>query len=290
MSLFLTMHTNLQTTKEFLVVVVLALIAMVIVVGGWAWFSGYGAMSSADSSGYSSSSLGSGNCNVADIKLYGGLVYYSGEGFDSSSTSGDQTAAEDVRQQIEQADADSSVKAILLQVDSPGGDPVAGEDIAAALKHASKPTVALIADEGDSAAYWSATGAQTIFASADSSVGDIGVTQSYLDQTRQDEQNGLTFVSLTAGKYKDMGNPDSPLTPEEKALFERDLNITMQNFIGAVATNRNLSVASVTALADGSSMTGQMAVKNGLVDKIGTIYDVQGFLKDKIGDDVTLCE
>jgi ClpP class serine protease len=60
---------------------------------------------------------------------------------------------------------------------------------------------------------------------------DIGVTQSYLDQTKQDEQNGLTFISLTAGKYKDAGNPDAPLTPAEKVLFQRDLNIMMQNFI-----------------------------------------------------------
>jgi protease-4 len=273
------MSSQLQAMKELFATIVLGLIALAILVGG-----GMGL------SWYKSQQQDQGSCNVADITLYGGLVYYPGEGLDASSTGGDQTAAEDVRQQIENADADSSVKAIFLQIDSPGGDPVAGEDIAVALKHASKPTVALIADEGDSAAYWAATGAQTIFASADSSVGDIGVTQSYLDETKQDEQDGLMFVSLTAGKYKDMGSPDSPLTPEERALFERDLNITMQNFIDTVAANRSLSVASVTALADGSSMTGQMAREKGLIDKIGNIYDVEDYLKGKIGDDVTLCE
>jgi ClpP class serine protease len=64
----------------------------------------------------------------------------------------------------------------------------------------------------------------------------------------------------------------------------------MQHFIDAVATNRKISVASVTALADGSSMTGQMALQDGLIDTIGTIYDVQDYLKGKIGDDATLCE
>ena len=272
------MKINVPVTKEWLKVIVLGLAALVILVAGWIGLSWY-----------ENQQGNYGSCNVADVKVYGGLVYYPGEGLDSSST-GDQTAAEDVRQQIENADADPGVKAILLQIDSPGGDPVAGEDIAVALKHASKPTVALIADEGDSAAYWAATGVQTIFASADSSVGDIGVTQSYLDETKQDEQDGLMFVSLTAGKYKDMGSPDSPLTPEERALFERDLNITMQNFIDTVAANRGLSVASVTALADGSSMTGQMAREKGLIDKIGNIYDVEDYLKGKIGDDVTPCE
>ena len=126
--------------------------------------------------------------------------------------------------------------------------------------------------------------------SANSSLADIGVTQSYLNQTKQDQQNGLTFVPLTAGQYKDMGNPNAPLTPEEKALFQRDLNITMQNFIDSVAQNRNLSVASVTAIANGSSMLGKMALQNGLIDKIGNIYDVEDYLKGKIGSDVTLCE
>ena len=80
-----------------------------------------------------------------------------------------------------------------------------------------------------------------------------------------------------------MGNPDAPLTPEERTLFERDLNITDQNFIVQVAQNRGLSVASVTAIADGSSMLGQMALQNGLIDKIGNIYDVENYLKNKIG-------
>jgi ClpP class serine protease len=80
------------------------------------------------------------------------------------------------------------------------------------------------------------------------------------------------------------------LTPEEKSLFERDLTITDQNFIAQVAANRNISVASVTAIADGSSMLGQMALHDGLIDKIGNIYDVENFLKNKIGTTATLCE
>lgn len=121
-------------------------------------------------------------------------------------------------------------------------------------------------------------------------MGDIGVTQSYLQQTKQDQQNGLQFISLTAGQYKDMGNPDAPLTPAEKTLFQRDLNITMQNFISAVAQNRNLPAASVTAIADGSSMLGQMALQDGLIDKIGNIYDVEKYLKEKIGTNPVICE
>jgi len=276
------MNTKLQFAKEFFKVIILGLIALAILISGVIAFSWWQTQQPTP-------------CNVAVAQLYGTLVYYPAEnGGSASSAAGDgtldQTAAEDIRTQIEAADADSSIKAILLQVDSPGGDPVAGEDIADALKHASKPTVAFVADEGTSAAYWAATGAQTIFASADSSLADIGVTESYVDQAQQDSQNGLTFESLTAGQYKDMGNPDAPLTPAEKALFQRDLNITMQNFISQVAANRNMSVTSVTAIADGSSMEGAMALQDGLIDKIGSIYDVEDYLAGKIGGDAVLCD
>ena len=271
------MKINLQSAREISIISILSVGTLAILVSGGIGLSWYWGQQPE-------------SCNVAVSQLYGSLAYYPNEGGDDASDTLDQTASEDIRQQIETADADPSIKAILLQIDSPGGDPVAGEDIATALKHATKPTVALIADEGDSAAYWAATGAQTIFASANSSIGDIGVTQSYLDDEKENEQNGLTFISLTAGKYKDAGNPDAPLTPEEKALFERDLNIEMQNFISSVAQNRNLSMASVTAIANGSSMLGQMALQDGLIDKIGNIYDVEDYLKGKIGKNVTLCE
>ncbi len=271
------MKFNLQSTKESLMVTVLGLVALAILIGGVISLSEYWNQQPK-------------SCNVAVVQLYGSVVYYPNENGNDASNTLNQTASEDIRQQIEMADADPNIKAIVLHIDSFGGNPVAGEDIATALKHANKPTVALVGDMGTSAAYWAATGAETIFASANSTLVDIGVTQSYLDNVKQNEQNGQTFVSLTAGKYKDAGNPDTPLTTEEKALFQRDLNIMMQNFISSVARNRNLSVASVTTIADGSSMLGKMALQNKLIDKIGNIYDVQNYLKGKIGEDVTLCQ
>lgn len=271
------MKFDLRWIQQIFVVVILGLITIAILVVGGIGLSTY--FSQLPSS-----------CNVADLQLYGSLVYYPNEGLTSPSSSVDQTASEDIRQQIETADAEPNIKAILMQVDSPGGDPVAGEDIADALKQSNKPTVVFVADEGTSAAYWASTGAQRIFASADSALADIGVTESYLDDEKQNEQNGLTFEALTAGEYKDMGNPDAPLTDAERALFQRDLNITDQNFIDQVATNRNLSVASVTAIANGSSMEGAMALQDGLIDQIGSIYDAENYIKGKIGEDVTLCQ
>jgi protease IV len=275
------MKLNSQSVKDVVSTVVIGLIGLVVIIAGAIGASWWFAQQPA-------------SCNVAEITLYGQVVYYPNESTGASvgglgDGSLDQTAAEDVRQEIESADADSSIQAIMLQVDSPGGDPVAGEEIAAALKQATKPTVAFIADQGTSAAYWASTGAQKIFASADSAVGDIGVTESYLDQTQQDSQSGLKFVSLTAGVYKDMGDPNTPLTPAEKNILQDQLNIVYNNFVAQVAANRNLSVASVTALANGSPIIGEQAVADGLIDATGTIYDVEDYLRGKIGDDVTFC-
>lgn len=268
---------KLANAKEILIVAVLGIATLTILVGGSIALWSYVAQNTSES------------CNVADLQLYGSVVYYPTEGGGASGTL-DQTASEDIRHEIEQADADPGIKAILLQVDSPGGDPVAGEDIADALKQSSKPTVVLAADEDTSAAYWASTGAQKIFASADSELADIGVTESYLDYAQQNQQDGVTFESLTAGQYKDMGDPDAPLTDAERTLILRDLDITDQNFIDQVAANRGLSVASVTAIANGSPMEGAMALQEGLIDQIGSIYDVEQYLSGKIGAKATLCQ
>ncbi len=274
------MKLGIQSVKDLVITCVLGLVGISIIVIGVAttlWIVG----------------VTPGSCNVVAVPLYGQVVYYPNEASGASVGSDgslDQTAAETVRQEIETADNDSSIKAIMLQINSPGGDPVAGEEIAAALQHATKPTVAFIADEGTSAAYWASTGAQKIFASADSAVGDIGVTQSYLDQTEQDTDNGLKFVSLTAGEYKDMGDPNTPLTPPERDILQNQLNLVYDNFVAQVAANRNLSVAEVTALANGSPILGETAVQDGLIDATGTIYDVENYLKGKIHADATLCE
>ena len=110
-----------------------------------------------------------------------------------------------------------------------------------------------------------------------------------IPRTNQNAKDGLTYNSLIVGKFKDYGNPDKTLTEEEKGLIMRDLEITHDIFIKAVSENRNLPADEVKALADGSSMPGQMALENKLIDKIGGIYDVNDYLKEKIGEDIEVC-
>jgi len=229
-------------------------------------------------------------CNVKGIKLYGQLLTYrNGASDNSGQLSKDVASAEEITTAIDKANKDSSIKAILLQIDSSGGSPVGGWEIAEALKHSKKPTVALIRERGDSAAYLSASGAKYIIASANSDVGSIGVTMSYLGNADKNTTDGLTFYQLSEGKFKDAGNPDKVLTDEEGQLFMRDVKILYNNFIKYVSENRHMDIKKVTELADGSSMLGQMAKDDGLIDQVGGIYDAEAYLQKQIKSKVNIC-
>lgn len=229
-------------------------------------------------------------CNVVGVNLHGTLYTYtppdSGDSFVGDK---DVISADTIVYYLKEAEKDENIKAIVLEIDSYGGVPVAAEEIANTLKAAAKPTVALIRQAGTSGAYYAATGAQKIYASKLSDIGGIGVTQSYLENIDKNQKEGLSFVQLSAGKYKDMGNPDKPLTEEEKAIITRDLNITHQTFIEAVSINRKIPLADVRRIADGSSVMGAKAKELHLIDEIGGLIEVEKYLSDKIGEKAEVC-
>ena len=112
---------------------------------------------------------------------------------------------------------------------------------------------------------------------------------SYLDYTEYNQREGIKYIDISAGKFKDTGDPDKPLSEEERELLLRDTNIIHDNFIKAVAENRNMDIEKVRELADGSTMLGQMALDNGLIDRIGTIYDTREYLEELIGEEIDIC-
>ncbi len=231
------------------------------------------------------------SCNVAGIDLHGMLVTYvpSMGGMDDFETYqaqyGDAVGSENIIAAIRHADADESVKAIVLDIDSGGGSPVAGEEIAQALKDSFKPTVVVIRQGGLSSAYWAATGAKRIFASKNSDVGSIGVTSSYLEDINTDAK----YIQLSSGKFKDSGDPDKPITEEEKRLFMRDVNIIYENFISDVSTNRSIPKDEVRAIADGSSVLGEAALSLKLIDEIGGWKEAETYLEQLMGEKPEVC-
>lgn len=227
-------------------------------------------------------------CNVLGLNIHGEIVTYippQDRSVDTDAPIEDVVSSEEIVATIEQAAADDSIKAILLDIDSPGGLPVAAEEIAAALKQSKLPSASVIRQTGVSAAYWIASATDRVFASRNSDVGSIGVTMSYVRTLNEPGQ----YVELVSGKFKDTGNPDKVITQEERTLLLRDLDIIHRHFIEDVAQNRRLSVDAVRAIADGSSVLGEQAKSLGLVDEIGSWNEAKAYLKGRIGEDVAVC-
>jgi protease-4 len=224
--------------------------------------------------------------NVAVIRIYGGIVGYEKHPVNSHV----QTSSAMVIECLNAIDMNDRIKAVIVEIDSTGGEPAAGEEICKALKRTNKPIVALIKGMGVSAAYEIAVGTDMIFASKFSVVGSIGITMSYLDFSEQNRYEGLIYQQLSAGKYKDMGDPDKSLTEEERALLMRDINKMHQMFIELVAENRGIEIERVEKLADGSTMLGRDAKEAGLIDRIGDIEDVKQYLSSTLQIDPILCK
>lgn len=221
-------------------------------------------------SGYNASvTVSDGYCTIAVVPIVGDIVPYAGAYEDGSGSSVPSTNPDDFLTALRAAEADPNILGVLVRIDSGGGSPVASEIIANGLKSSSVPIIALIREIGASGAYLAATGAQTIIASPFSDVGSIGVTMSYLDNSKKNQEDGIQYISLTSAKFKDYGNPDKPLTGDERALIERDLKMYHEQFVKEVAENRNLSIEEVAQLADGSSMPGTLALEHKLIDALG---------------------
>jgi protease-4 len=250
-----------------------------------------------DWSGYTASTMISGGwCNIAVAPVLGDIIAYSGADKDGYSTESDlpvSTNPDDFSSFLRQAEADPYILGVLVRIDSSGGSPVGGEVIANALRRSILPSVALLGDVAASAGYLIASGANTVIASPFSDVGSIGISMSYLENTQQNETEGLSFVSLSSAEFKDYGSPDKPLTLGERALLERDLKIYHQYFVELVAENRELPIEAVEALADGSSMPGSLALENGLVDTLGDQETARGWFAQELGltpAEIVFCE
>ncbi len=232
-------------------------------------------------------------CNVAGINLHGDIVtYITPDGYnDLGELKVDSVSSENVYSAIKLAEKTEAIKAILVEIDSGGGDPVAAEEIAQVIKNSSKPVIVYIRGVGASAAYWAATGASRIFAMPSSQVGSIAVNSSYLDESKYNEKSGYTFNDLATGKFKNTMSNEKPLTAEEKTLIMKDINITHEEFVKTVAKNRKLDINKVRELANGWAYTGVEALQLGLIDELGSFDDVNNYIEKSTlkGEELEIC-
>ena len=222
------------------------------------------------------------SCNVYGINIHGDIVEYATDGMLAEMD--DITQSEDIVAMINEINNDDQIRGVLFEIDSYGGYPVAGEEIARAIQGITKPNIAMIRSGGASAAYMVASSADRVIASKYSDVGGIGVTASYL----QSNNNGQ-FIDLSSGKYKDVGNPDRPITDEERSVILQDVVKAHKQFIEDVAEYRGMTIDQVSAFADGATMNGLDALQKGLIDGIGSWDEAKQYLKKQIGTDVDIC-
>lgn len=181
---------------------------------------------------------------------------------------------ESIRAEIDAAVADTNVRAIVLDVDSPGGEAAGVFDLADAIFEArkSKPVWAVANEEAYSAAYAIASAADVIYVPRTGGVGSVGVVAAHVDQSAADKKAGVAWTFIHAGARKVDGNSHEPLSDRASASLQGEVDRLYGMFVDTVARNRGMSSDTIRATEAGLYF-GADAVKAGLADRVGTMRD-----------------
>ena len=172
---------------------------------------------------------------------------------------------------LRKARADTSVKAIVLRIDSPGGSAIASDVIwrEVMLTRETKPVVASMSDVAASGGYYIAMPAHAIVAEPATLTGSIGVVmvKFVIDGTLK--KLGMNMETVKSGRYADLYSPVRPFSPEERARVQEHMQATYDAFVEKAASGRNTTPEKIDAVAQGRVWTGQQAKNLGLVDELG---------------------
>jgi protease-4 len=192
-----------------------------------------------------------------------------------------------VREELEKAEEDDRVRAVVLRINSPGGTVTASDilyqEITRFRERRKIPVVACILDVGASGGYYVALGADRIVAHPTTVTGSIGVLMLTVNSGGLLEKIGVSASYVKSGEYKDMGSPFRSVRPEERAIFQDLIDRLHGRFVELVARSRKLDEARVRAFADGRVYTASEALALGLVDQIGYLEDAITMAKAAAG-------
>ncbi|MDX6770657.1 MAG: signal peptide peptidase SppA [Elusimicrobiota bacterium] len=188
-----------------------------------------------------------------------------------------ERGAEQWARRIEQLAETKGVKAIVLDINSPGGSVGAVQEIHSRILRVKKekniPFVALFGDVSASGGYYLGAACDKIVAHPGTLTGSIGVIFSVTNLEGLFTKIGFKQDPIKSGKHKDIGSPARPMTAEERQLLQAMIDDTYGQFVGAVAEGRKMSVEEVKPLADGRIYTGTQALQLKLVDQLGDSKD-----------------
>lgn len=201
----------------------------------------------------------------------------------SSSLSEEGISGIALSKEIREARQDSSIKAIVLRVNSPGGSALASELIWREVKLAAdqKPTVVSMGNLAASGGYYIACAADSIVANPTTLTGSIGVFGLIPNANELiDGKLGIKNEVVNTNKLSDMPSLTRALSDEEKQIMQEMVENVYSTFVSHVAEGRNMTYEQVDAIGQGRVWTGENALKLGLVDKLGTLDDAIAIAKN----------
>jgi protease-4 len=194
---------------------------------------------------------------------------------------GEETLVEALRDARER----SSIRAIVLRVDSPGGDGFSSDVVWNEIERCRrvKPVVASMSDVAASGGYYIAMGADAIVAQPGTVTGSIGVFGGKLNQLGLYRKLGLNVESIKRGLHAEMLSPFSDFTEEERGIFERQMQDFYRQFVAKAAQGRHLEEAAVDSAGEGRVWSGTSALSLGLVDELGGIPAALRLARERAG-------
>jgi protease-4 len=212
---------------------------------------------------------------AAVIGLLSSATLFKGSRVGEIEITGTILSSQKTLKELKQFRRDSSIKAILLRVVSPGGAVGPSQEIYSEVLRTVKvkPVVASMGSVAASGAFYIATAATRIVAAPGTLTGSIGVIMHVPNMQGLFGKIGYKTVTIKSGQFKDIGDPGREMTSAEQALLQSTIDTTYNQFVRDVAHARNLPEAEVRKVADGRVILGEDALKLKLIDQVGNYED-----------------
>ena len=195
--------------------------------------------------------------------------------------------SENFAENIRNYAGEDKIKGVLIRVDSPGGSVAASQEVNSAIadvrKRYKKPVYVSGGDMVASGGVLSIMNADKIFVNAGTLFGSIGVIAQFQNLSELAKWAKMEFYNITAGEFKDSGDPFRKMTFRERELFENLLDTAHDQFKQAIIVGRKLDPKDVEFFSDGRVFSGFTAVEFGLADGVGTFNDTTRALGEKTG-------
>lgn len=213
--------------------------------------------------------------NIAMIIPIRGMIV-SGEGSPAGPiplmpfSGGGAAFSDDIIRFLEKISSQRRIKAVIFEIDSPGGTPYASKEIADSVKKLDLPTVAHIREHGTSGAYWIASACDSIVADPLSSIGGIGTRADRLDLSELARKIGIKIDTFAKGEYKGVGSPYSEMSDREKEFIQDHVESFNKYFVDEIRKNRKIKDDRLLEdITSGKAFLGEQALELGLIDHLG---------------------